>query len=232
MSDLHLDLSSTVMDEDTQTDADVLVLAGDIVALRDWHWYEAGEILRGFAKRYPAVVYVPGNHEYYGTRISAVDLHELQNVTGVHVLHPDAPSVHIGQQRFVGGTLFQPADPVASKISDHSQIRGFTSEAAEHFGFVEEFLNLNLRPSDIVVTHHAPCNGSIAPEYVGNPWNRWFITPEMEPLILDHQPKLWIHGHVHSPHDYMLGKTRIVCNPRGYRGEGVKFNPKLVIEIS
>jgi len=36
---------------------------------------------------------------------------------------------------------------------------------------------------------------------------------------MDHpQIKLWIHGHTHESFDYMVGDTRIVCNPRGYIG--------------
>jgi hypothetical protein len=36
---------------------------------------------------------------------------------------------------------------------------------------------------------------------------------------MDHpQIKLWTHGHTHDPFDYMVGKTRVVCNPRGYAG--------------
>jgi hypothetical protein len=29
---------------------------------------------------------------------------------------------------------------------------------------------------------------------------------------------LWTHGHMHDPFDYMIGSTRVVCNPRGYLG--------------
>jgi hypothetical protein len=30
------------------------------------------------------------------------------------------------------------------------------------------------------------------------------------------QIKLWTHGHTHELFDYMIGDTRVVCNPRGY----------------
>jgi hypothetical protein len=42
---------------------------------------------------------------------------------------------------------------------------------------------------------------------------------ELSEFILDHpQIKLWTHGHMHDPFDYMIGTTRVVCNPRGYAG--------------
>jgi hypothetical protein len=41
----------------------------------------------------------------------------------------------------------------------------------------------------------------------------------LEEFILDHpQIRLWTHGHMHDPSDYMIGETRVVCNPRGYVG--------------
>ena len=40
---------------------------------------------------------------------------------------------------------------------------------------------------------------------------------DLSDFILDHpEIKLWTHGHTHELFDYMIGSTRIVCNPRGY----------------
>ena len=39
----------------------------------------------------------------------------------------------------------------------------------------------------------------------------------LDEFIMDHpQIKAWFHGHTHDDFDYMVGSTRIVCNPRGY----------------
>jgi Icc-related predicted phosphoesterase len=38
----------------------------------------------------------------------------------------------------------------------------------------------------------------------------------MDDFILEHQPRLWINCHTHESFDYEIGKTRVVCNPRGY----------------
>jgi hypothetical protein len=41
----------------------------------------------------------------------------------------------------------------------------------------------------------------------------------LDEFIVDHpQIKLWTHGHTHELFDYMVGETRVVCNPRGYVG--------------
>ena len=45
--------------------------------------------------------------------------------------------------------------------------------------------------------------------------------------------KLWIHGHVHNNFDYMIGDTRVICNPRGYEmyQENFEFKPDLEVDI-
>ena len=58
--------------------------------------------------------------------------------------------------------------------------------------------------------------------------NASFIT-DLSATIAEHQPALWIHGHVHDSHDYTVGETRIVCNPHGYsRGNGLVENAGFV----
>ena len=42
---------------------------------------------------------------------------------------------------------------------------------------------------------------------------------DLDEFIEDHpEIRLWTHGHTHHEFDYMIGKTRVVCNPRGYAG--------------
>jgi hypothetical protein len=55
-------------------------------------------------------------------------------------------------------------------------------------------------------------------------------------LIEKYQPALCIHGHDHGPHDYYVGRTRILSNQAGYpmsggRRENPEFNPGRVVEI-
>ena len=57
---------------------------------------------------------------------------------------------------------------------------------------------------------------------------------DLSEFILDRPGiKLWTHGHTHELFDYMIGSTRIVCNPRGYDGhEDIADNFKLkVVEV-
>ena len=57
---------------------------------------------------------------------------------------------------------------------------------------------------------------------------------DLSDFILDHpQIKLWTHGHMHQCFDYMIGSTRVVCNPRGYEGYETDshWNPQILLEI-
>jgi Icc-related predicted phosphoesterase len=249
MSDLHIAHWGTAMGvnywsstfpQETQTDADVLILAGDIVDLRqrDWRWSMAR--LQEFAVRYKHVVYVPGNHEFYGRRIRTLDYAGLEQESGVNVLRP-GKAVEINGQRFLGGVMFQPHfDPAngeallgyetAQEISDSWCIDDFARGADADYWELRSWLEAELKPKDIVVTHHAPSTGSLDQQWVGHPCNYFFITSHIEPLLNERQPKMWVHGHVHTPFDYKQGQTRVIANPKGYPNEGVRFNPKFVVE--
>jgi Icc-related predicted phosphoesterase len=82
------------------------------------------------------------------------------------------------------------------------------------------------------MTHHAPSLQSIPDKYK-NEFIRVAYASDLEQKILEKQPQLWVHGHVHESFDYRIGETRVVCNPRGYVMDETnpKFNPSLVVEV-
>ena len=71
----------------------------------------------------------------------------------------------------------------------------------------------------VVCGHHAPSKSSTKPGYARDVQMNGCYSSDLSEFILDHpRIKLWTHGHTHDPFDYMIGTTRIVCNPRGYDG--------------
>jgi len=69
----------------------------------------------------------------------------------------------------------------------------------------------------VVVGHHAPSRLSTHPRYASETIMNGGYSSSLDEFIMDHpQIKLWTHGHTHEDFDYLIGSTRIVCNPRGY----------------
>lgn len=81
----------------------------------------------------------------------------------------------------------------------------------------------------VVVGHHTPSFQSCAPEYVHDTMVNGAYHSDLSEFILD-RPVIhaWIHGHTHDPYDYEIGSTRVLCNPRGYKGyETAAYNFQL-----
>ena len=87
----------------------------------------------------------------------------------------------------------------------------------------------------VVVGHHAPSKASIKPRYERDVIVNGAYSSDLSELILDHpQIKLWTHGHTHHEFDYMIGSTRIFCNPRGYinyESQADTFDFRKVVEV-
>lgn len=81
----------------------------------------------------------------------------------------------------------------------------------------------------VVVTHHAPYNQSISPEYVNDFLNPFYASDLSEFILKNQNIKTWCHGHIHSNSDYSIGNTKILCNPYGYANYEGKVKPQKYI---
>ena len=225
MSDLHLEMhadrGAAFVRALDPTGVDVLVLAGDITSAQRFETLV--EVFAPLADKYAHIVYVPGNHEYY--KASPADV--ARNLAHLAlelpaVVTPDNGVAVIAGQRFVAGTMWFRRDPDAEKLkgylTDFHVIRGFEPWVYEQNAAFDRVLQAEVRPGDVVVTHHLPAPGSVWPRFVGSPLNAFFLC-DMTTHIRARRPGLWIHGHTHERCDYRLGDTRVVANPLGYPKE-------------
>ena len=200
---------------------DVLVIAGDLGT--------AGYLTENLAfacEKFPHVVYVTGNHEYWGAKgyhVVKAAMEELAaKFSNFHWLLDSA--VEIDGIRFLGNTMWFKGDGLAQLYerawSDFKRIKGASHWIYKANSTTRGYLRNEVKKGDVVVTHHLPCDLSIHPDYKSGPmsWQNMFYVCDMSGLILDKAPAAWIHGHTHTHNDYMLGETRIVSNPRGYVG--------------
>lgn len=82
----------------------------------------------------------------------------------------------------------------------------------------------------VVVTHHAPSARSLNPRYADAAAAAY--ASRLDDLVAASGAALWVHGHTHHCVDYVLGRTRVVSNQRGYPAEEVAgFDPALVVAL-
>ena len=248
LSDLHLGLGAL---DPPDTDADVVILAGDLARPK-----EAVGWASQLAK---PVLYVPGNHEFYGNSIEGTleELRALCDGTGVHLLDDD--ELVLDGVRFLGSTLwtdFMLLGPERREIAmregqrymrDFSRIRVDDATRAifspadsaalfeRHSRWLAAKLAQPFAGSTVVITHHAPSRKSIHPRFATSLLNACFIS-DVEHLMDGARTRLWVHGHTHDSFDYVVNGTRVVCNPRGSAQYGVnenaRFDPGFVIDVS
>ncbi|MDE1943603.1 MAG: metallophosphoesterase family protein [Betaproteobacteria bacterium] len=258
LSDLHLELSSYPYDQEALRQADVVVLAGDIDVGTAGLFF-AEELLQ--VAPHLHVVYVAGNHEFYGFDLpkTLASFQELMHDhPQIHFL--ENQEVMIGGVRFLGATLWTdfklytegPEDDFGVQLNkeaakfglnDFSAIfntgRLFTTDDAlalhrESAAWLREKLDTPFDGKTVVVTHHAPSEGSVAARFYEHPLTPCFVS-QLDHLVA--QADLWLHGHTHDSFAYNVGGTRVVCNPRGYAydtnslPENLDFRPDLLIEI-
>lgn len=239
-SDIHLEFNSVDLISEP---ADVLILAGDICPA---YWATPGTPFISFFKecagRFRDVIYILGNHEFYGGDLLTTARQigtNLRDINNLHFLDDDA--VEIGGRRFLGSTLWTMADPqeiesLLCQMADYAEIKNDLESLAvadldashmKHLAWLTE----NIATADVVVTHHAPSYKSVKLKFQSSKINSGFANAMDEIIIENPQVKLWVHGHMHDPSDYQIGETRIVCNPRGYFGLEVlsrRFTTKIV----
>lgn len=238
LSDIHLETRRTTwrsfVDRIPADLGDVLVLAGDIVCLADVDAPEMLGRLRGKARQ---VVYVLGNHEHYHgtfdeTKAAAA---RLCAAADIHLL--DGKAVELGGRRILGASLWfrrdEEARPYRQMMSDFQLIEGFEDAVYRDNERDLGFFASETRPGDVVVSHHLPSWSSVAAEYREGPrapLNAFFVC-DCEEVMRKHRPALWIHGHTHTPADYRVGETRVLCNPIGYPREGENGRLDLVVKV-
>ena len=239
VSDLHLELKPAYPfpgDEAFQpvTDRDVLVLAGDIGEADD-----AWPFIRRELEVSP-VIYVAGNHEYW-TKLPRrwfEDFWEEKAATHSDLYYLNGSGATIGSIRFWGAPWYSDFLGRRDEAS-HQRIRRAVHDFSTGWNYslwtIERHLKehgqhtARLREQagevDVAVTHW-PVTLEADPESrrpEDDPLVGYYINDQAD-LVREVGAKVWISGHLHRTHDYVIGETRCVSSSCGLPDQA--FHPE------
>ncbi len=254
LSDLHLEFAPLALEPIGE---DVLALVGDAGVYTDGAVWAVEYARRSGVP----VVMVAGNHEFYRNRqhpthtveSTLVALRAAAAGSAGLLTFLDNDLASVAGVVFVGCTLWTDFmlsdDPTLSMLradrmmNDHRVIYDeegqFTPERSRRLhewsvGLLRERLPLRYLSGAplVILTHHLPSARSIHERYAGDPLNAAYAS-NLDELVAASGAALWCHGHTHSSADYMIGDTRVLCNPRGYAPRDVNpaFDPGLVVGV-
>lgn len=189
--------------------------------------------------KYKKVFYVIGNHEHYHGKFHKTK-EELERMMPENVTILEKECFEYEGVLFLGATLWtdlNKGDPITvfsikGFMNDYKCVQNFYPERNLYYKLTPEFTILEHRKTKeyfkiileehkdkpvVVITHMAPSFASVNEKFVHETVTNGGYASEMSEFILDHENiKVWVHGHMHDPVDYMIGDTRVLSNPRGY----------------
>ena len=236
-SDLHHECGQPWGPPESVEAADLVILAGDIgVHTRGLVW-----AANAFPKT--PVVYVAGNHEYYGAHLGMLEeLRRMARIRGLNFLERNTLILEKHGVRILGCTLWSGFD-LYGACAPQAEAMAAARRHINDFWVITVGGGGRLEPRDaarlhrtsvawleaelatpfdgrtIVVTHFAPHRRCVAPQYAGDVLTPYFVS-DLSSLMAKHRIDLWCHGHTHTNTDFVAeGDCRVISNQRGYPNE-------------
>jgi hypothetical protein len=209
------------------------------------------------------VIFVPGNHEYDGMDFDAAHARLRETCDRLGLLWLERETLVLQGVRFIGTTLWTDFDALApsdgtsaTALTRQLKAREKAFRAANYYlkktlttrngepwlaegvraqalicqQWLAGALAVPFDGTTVAITHFAPSLRSADPRYGMVPGTAGFCNA-LDALLP--QAKLWLHGHLHSPSDYVDQSCRVVANPLGYarKNEQTRFHAQMLIEI-
>lgn len=260
-SDLHLEFGDLRIEN--KDNVDCLILAGDVVEIEQLKKdgttkkpYIA-EFFKHINSEFKQVIWIPGNHEYYGCYFMQKSINDARDwltkngLTNIRLC--DAETVIVEDTPVHCATLWTDmnngnewvAYQVQNGLNDYRCIRGATPTKAgsrirandieiihsKHLKFLDE---ATADGKDcVVVTHHQPTLRALDSRYISD--IDYAYASDLSDFFLDRpQIKVWCSGHTHaSMRQLDVGEQRFLTNCRGYHGheEISRFFAPMLFEI-
>lgn len=230
-SDLHLELYDNAVFVGKNPFAaigEVLVLAGDVLPLREFNDFKKHTFFDWCAANFRETLIIPGNHEYYYEKIDKYpEAWEMEIRPNVKMY--ENRSVVIDNIEFILSTMWTKIPDrdwlkLKRGMSDFTCIRTYAGPftAVDYnalhkrdLAFIQDTVANSKAAHKVVVTHHVPSELLVASEFQGSNLEKGF-TVDLTKYIRKSGIDVWIYGHSHRNIDATIGKTRMVSNQLGY----------------
>lgn len=242
LSDLHLEMGVNPILKNFKPVGDVLVLAGDICGAKSRRILD-----ETFNKIKIPVLYIMGNHEYYGGHIDNTlelsrewfnpDARTLLPWSNIRLLEDNYYDYN--GVRFIGCTYWCDVATleeyeVKRCIADFKVIEGCTIDLLRQRHkrskdyiklYSEQARALGLRV--VVITHFPPSWQAREERFKSSGLGSYFYNDD-EDFVKLVEPDLWIYGHTHGNLRFKVGNVPVECNQMGYTksfSNGIQAEP-------
>lgn len=237
LSDLHFEQPANrayLKNNPLRPIADTLLIAGDLMPLNCIDRFS--DFLDFLSSNWEQVIWVPGNHEFYGSDLSEFQEPRVEKIrTNIHLCHRS--SFQIEDITILGCTLWSRIDQdnqpmIQRSLQDFDKIDwgdrklnvdDYNSMHQKDLQFLKDS---NIDSSTVVITHHVPTLENYPRKYEGSSLNQAFVS-DNSMLIESSQTPFWIYGHHHAnTKPFKCGQTMVMTNQLGYVAaeEHFKFN--------
>lgn len=241
-SDFHLEFYSEAKAKSIinswkfEKDTNVIIIAGDFAV-------GANNVLKYLL--YIAsvhgifVIYVPGNHEYYGSSFEKEnEIFKLHSRSDEWAILTDGEHICIGPYVFIGamGNIDGSYEEIFKwkhgSLNDFHEIKDFEKMhkimGEREYRNIHDLLSAHDTKKTVVITHTMPSPKCVSKEYTGSYMNACFCN-DWRYLINEFSPSCWICGHTHSRNKVFIDNSFVLMNPFGYPSENSNWNWEYII---
>jgi len=246
VSDLHIEYKNDDIPDPLTLiipSAKYLILAGDIGSL--YKLKQLTEFLKLLCAHFEAVIYIPGNHEYYRmNNYDYIPLAQLKllfqniekSIENLYIL--DRKSIEIENIIIAGCTLWSyPIVRVPKFIIRIPEMNtyNYKKHHIEDLKYLKNIIRYNKKRDNkklMIITHHCPTFSIVPLHKINNKYISLYAS-NLDYLLDKNLVNTWICGHIHSNFNIVSKKgTRIVGNQIGKPKDKIDdYDNKMIVNI-
>ena len=224
ISDIHLEwlnkykVKSILKSFDSLTKEDTIIFNGDICSPK----YQLDFLISYLTNKVDHIIYVAGNHEYYGSSIQEIDnyITSLEDKY-LNFSFLNNKKIVVNGVEILGGTGWSNIlNQRVGSLNDLKTIKNMSPERMTKLH--EEFVlflktNIDSNKNQVIVSHFLPSSGVIT-EYHKNSELNFYFCNGVYDKNYELSPKYWLYGHDHSKNQKIKINDTIFLTNQGEYG--------------